>query len=84
MYICIVRGVKVPEKAIYGFPVGILWIFATGVYGEGGGFGGSTHRQPQIWIQKIFLKKFYKNIHIALIVNYLFNRERYRTGIYWG
>lgn len=84
MYICIVRGVKVAKKGISSFPVGIFGFLQLGGIWEGGGSWSSTHRQPQIWIQKIFLKKFYKNIHIALIVNYLFNRERYRTGIYWG
>ena len=73
------------KMGISGPSVGILLIFATGgVYGRGGGFGGSTHRQPQIWIQKNFFEKFYKNIHITLIINYLFNRERYRTSMYWG
>ena len=31
-----------------------------GVYREGGSFGGSIHRQPQIWIQKNFFKKIIK------------------------
>lgn len=69
---------------IPGLSVDIFRIPVRGVYREGGGSWSSTHRQPQIWIQKIFSKKIYKNTYITLIINDLFNRERYRTGMYLG
>ena len=57
MYIYIVRGVKVAEKGISGFPVGILWIFATGGIWGGGWFWGQHPQAAPNLDSKNFFEK---------------------------